>query len=377
MNRILLKIGLIFTALMGFGANINVPSLELITHSSYQDGTIVLRTEGELDMLIQGGYKFGGNIVLGFDNNNLESEILNSNHDGLYFKAANVKINNILGSPLNLSYFIGEQNPFCSGYSFAEIFNTAPIVTSYSGFLYFPSGVNYEGMYTPTGTGLQLLLSPIADIFSADIQAYQDSYINNGQGVYSADLRFLLNFNQIKLESFIGGSWPVSDYGYYRLGLMFFASVGPGEFLIQAGIPRWDPATTTLGIDLLFLLFEVKMNFAMVKIIPSVFLHPGFYQQQESGEAGVMDINLRVGVGDIEENLFEGGIEGNFSFKENITDGLEIKVSPYFSLVTPGVVWQLKINAKLFGVDSQGEQINMEVNPMGMFEAFIGAKAEF
>ena len=70
MKRIigLVIIGLIFAG-AGFAANITIPSIELTTYL-FRDTTndeFVMITDSELDILIEGGYKFGGKVSIGFD----------------------------------------------------------------------------------------------------------------------------------------------------------------------------------------------------------------------------------------------------------------------------------------------------------------------
>ena len=79
-----------------------------------------------------------------------------------------------------------------------------------------------------------------------------------------------------------------------------------------------------------------------------------------------MDFNLNLRLGDIQTSRLMGGLENNLAFKDKNFQDLEIKISPYLSIVSPGVLWQLKINWKVvpFTLDE-------------MIEGFIGITAEF
>lgn len=344
-------------------ATISIPSLELVTRGAMSDGAIVLSTNGSMDFLISGGDKFGGEVALGFSNSALEQAFAANGVDGLALKGANVAVRNLFSTPLTISYFIGEKDRFCSGEDFASIFGASPLVPQYSGLMYFDSTI-YEGIHSANGTGLQLSLLPIKNTLYTSLYFYQDDNLLPGQ--YSYDLRTLLNFPNIKLEAFMGGSL-VSTMGYYRMGVLLNAITEAGSFLMQLGVPRWDPANDTLGIELFFMLFEVDLNLGLLHVIPSVFMRPGYYEQAATGEGGIFDVNLNLRFGELHKHLVSGGFETNLSFENASISGLQIKISPYLELLSPGVVWDMKCNIKVF--------------PMGgvenMFEGILGIKAVF
>jgi hypothetical protein len=270
-------------------------------------------------------------------------------------------------------YFIGRTQELCSGDGFEKLLNKNQISISYSGFMYFPTGPVYRGIHTIAGTGMQINITPVANIFYLGLSAYQDSYLSAifGPGRFSYDLRTLLDLGVIKLETFIGASFPAENYGYYRAGFLFYAQAGPGEFITQLGIPKFDPVVDSFGMELFYLLFEVRLNFGLVSIIPTVFIHPKYYHQNITNEAGYMDLNLNLRFGNLEENIFACGVEGNFSFQRELIQSLQIKTSVYFNFATPGAIWTLKCNIKLFGDPSPW------TDPANMFEGFIGIQAEF
>ena len=364
--KLFLTILFIFlVAFPGFGANITVPSLELISRGVMDGDLFVINTQGEMDMFIQAGDKFGGKIELGFKDEHLETDMISAaGLDGLSFKGASIVVRNLFSLPVSLSYFIGESVNFCYGNNFSDVFGAAPVITSYSGFLYFPTGIAYKGIYPANGTGIQLALQPVQNIFYSSLSFYQDTAL--GSGHYSYDLQFMFNFNTINLEVFAGGSFPVSQFGYYRAGILFNAQTPGGGFLMQLGVPRWDPYTDILELGLFYVLFEVNIHLGILSIIPSVFLHPGYYAQAATGEAGIIDFNMNLKLGDIQKNLVCGGLESNVSYNST-TKGLTAKVSPYLKLYTPGVEWQFKVNTTVFPTASIDQ----------MFEGLVGIKAVF
>lgn len=366
-------------------ANIDVSSLEIICHGAYDetsDYSIVLATDGEMVMNIEGGYKFGASVIFGFKSEDLENAI-KAKTLGLLFKSGRITVREIFGTLMAFSFFIGENDILCSGEGFVDYFGTDLIETNYSGFLYFPEGQVYEGIHTISGTGCSFMFRPVADRLLFNLYAYQDDHFvddtgNFAPGRFSLDLRTILNFEPIKLDFFLGATGPCdAEAGYYRTGLLFYAKAGPVEFYTQAGIPRWDPVadkdsdTEIFGLDLFYLLFETKLNFDIVVITPSFFIHPGYYQQNPTNEEGMMDINVNIAFGNIFKHLVSGGVEGNFSFTENLVEGLNIKVFPFVSFITPGVVWQLKCGITLFSDPLPYD------NLPGMFEGMISIQAGF
>jgi hypothetical protein len=84
-----------------------------------------------------------------------------------------------------------------------------------------------------------------------------------------------------------------------------------------------------------------------------------------------MDINLNFTFGDVSKHFICGGLDANFSFTQDMIEGLVIKVFPFISFVTPGVLWKLKCGITLFDDPLPYDNTNT------MFEGFIGIKAEF
>jgi hypothetical protein len=369
---------LLIPAFLG-AANIDVSSLEIISHAAYDessDYTIVVQTDGEMEMNIEGGYKFGANVAFGFKSENLENAI-NENTLGLLFKSGRITVREIFGDLMAFSFFIGENDILCSGEGFVDYFGTDLIEVNYSGFMYFPEGQVYEGIHTTSGTGCSLQLRPISDRLLFNFYAYQDDHFvdDNGNfipGQYSVDLRTIVNLEPFKLDFFIGATGPCeAEAGYYRAGLLGYVKAGPVELFAQAGIPRWDPVDDTFSLDLLYLLFETKLNLDVVVITPSIFIHPGYYLQNPTNEEEMMDINLNIAFGNIFKHLVSGGVEGNLSFTKNLIEDYNLKIFPFVSFVTPGVVWQLKCGITLFSDSRQYDNLSE------MFEGFIGIEAGF
>ena len=218
-RRLLFISLLIFFILFGslaaaFSADLLVPRMEMITRGYSSGGSFIFDTRGLFDISISGGYKIGGNLGLSLEGDDIASL---DNPPSVLFKSASVIARDLFTLPINLSFFVGEYETFANGEIFTDEFGVPPISSKYSGYLYFPDGVQYNGIYTPSGTGFEIETSPsLSDIFKFSAYIYQDSLIDNGivpgydKGYYSADLRSVFNFSQIKLESFVGYTFPIA-----------------------------------------------------------------------------------------------------------------------------------------------------------------------
>lgn len=354
-----------------YAANLLVPSLELITYGYLEDGSFNLRTRGDIDFRIEGGYKFGGNVMLGFQSNSIENIFLPDGEEEsntLTFQSASVIVRELFSLPLNLTYFAGQMQTFCNGDIFRNHFGAEPFASKYRGYIYFPNGVVYNGIHTILGTGFLVETAGIWDWLDLSLYLYQDGYL--GQGMYSFDLRGLFNFPNFKMETFVGTTLGASSLGLYRAGaLLYFKAGTTGEFLTQVGIPRWDPAET-LDISHFYFLFEPRVNLGLLSIIMTLFWHPQYYHQTITDELGSIDINIDFRLGDPNVNTTSGGLETNliFSSAPNAlgSDQFKAGISPYISIITAGVIWDFKVRLKLF-----------PFNFGDMVETFISVKAEF
>ena len=362
-----LKILICLTLLIGSGlyaADFAVPELELITRGYIEDNAFLLATRGSMEFLIAGGYKFGGRIRLGFESNNLED--LDADRS-IQLKGARVIMQDPFGIPFSLAYFTGDSDVFGTGEVFPTYFGARTIASKFSGYLYFPDPdqVQYDGIHTVSGTGIQISSGFNTDALISSLYIYQDSYL--GTGTYSLDIYTALNTMQFKLEAFVGGSYPASTYGFYRGGLLLFYDTGQGgEFLTQIGIPRWDPVNDPFAIDLFYFLFEPRVRFGFFAIILTLFWHPQYYLQTVTEELGSADINANFQFGNPDTSQMSGGIEAKIGFSTTSSQQFQAVISPYFSTITSGIIWDFKVNAQLF-----------PFSLATLAQIFIGVRAEF
>jgi hypothetical protein len=361
---------LLLAAPMLPAANLVVPSLEIITRGFMNAGSFELASIGDLDLVIEGGYKFGGRIGLSYvDASSLEDD---DPADRLTFNGVNIIVRDVFKLPLSLSWFIGPYDVLASGSEFPVSFGTAEIASAYNGLMYFPTGVRYDGIHQVKGTGIRLSAMPVPDTLLLMLYLYQDSWFVDGLGDFepghwSSDLRVLANLAAIKLEGFLGWSWvPASAAGWFRAGVLFHASMKSIEVFAALGLPKYDPvADSPFSINLFSLLVEPRLHLGLFNVAATFFWHPEYYHQDLTGELGTFDVNLNLFFGDLAKTLTLGGLEGNLDF-DSTSGTFLFKLAPYISFTTPGAVWKIKVNTKLLPFDTSD-----------MFEGFVGVRASF
>ena len=355
---------LLSASTLAFSADINVPVLELTTRGFFDSGgTFTLGTRGQVELLIAGGFKFGGQILMDFENDDLENA---DNVENLAFKGANITMRNPLNLPIEFAYFTGESDTFGAGDIFPDYFGSKKIASDFRGYLYFPEPdrVRYDGMHVVDGTGIKLSSAFLTDWNTTSIYFYQDTYL--GSGTYSADLWTSVNTERFKLEAFAGASFPASSFGFWRAGLLLFYDTGlGGEFLTQIAVPRLDPANDEVQLDLFYLLFEPRIRFGIFSIILTLFWHPEYYLQTATGELGSADINAKFHFGE-PQGAASGGVEAKLGFSSSSDDQFKAIIAPYFSVATSGVSWDFKVNTKLFPFDLSD-----------IVEIFVSVRAEY
>jgi hypothetical protein len=267
----------------------------------------------------------------------------------------------------SLSYFIGESATFASGDVFPTVFGSAPVATRYRGDRYFDSG--YDGIHTVNGTGLSLGTNWGTEWNLTRLFLYQDGYLD--KGTYSFDAWSAFNLDTIKIETFLGASFPEADAGVYRTGLFFHYNPGSsGEFLAEIGIPRWA-APASFGIGDFYFLFEPRIHLDPLTVILTLFWQPNYYLQTARAEGESVDIHINFLLGDSPESTVSGGLETSFVVNTDYasTSGeeqFEIVTTPYISLSTPGVSWNFALDVNLIPFD-----------PETMVEGIINIKAAF
>lgn len=376
-KRMLAALALGAVACAAYATGFSVPDMELDTIGRYDSGTFGLHTRSYVDMLFDGGYKFGGRLTLNINSGDLEKALSTTADATRYVsvKQLAVTIRDFPATSLDLSYFIGDMTALCSGDDFPAAFGTESIAPTLRGFGYFPTGIGgdttrfYDGISAVSGTGFALSATPPGGWFKPAFYLYQDGDL--GTGVYSADLRGLFNLDPLQMDVFAGASIPAGTTGYYRFGFLFAYRIGTaGEFIAQIGLPRLDFSSgDPLNIDNFYFLFEPRLDLGFTELIITLFRHPAWYRGQATDESGKMDLNFNLRFGGT--NPLTWGFESMTSFAIpagtttawNFTE----RVSPYLGFRTEGVSW----NAKL-GIYPMNYSV-----PLSMFEPYLGIKAGF
>lgn len=369
----------LFHAGLAFPANIVVPKMDLITRGAMNGGAFTLQTYGDITLAVEGGYKFGGSLAFNVQNLNLEFPSLTPPTIPLGFLSASIIVRDLFSAPLSLTYFVGQNDTFCSGDGFS-LFGAQPIMTAYRGFMYFPTGPVYDGIYQIQGTGARIEFVPKIESLSFDYYVYEDTRsqfpgisppgppIITSPGTYASDFRFLFNSAGIKVEGFMGVDLTPSSLDYFfRGGILFYASDRNAEFLLQLGIPKWDPSVDNVpNANLFYLLVEPRVHLGPISMVPTFFWHPSDYMQAgpNPGEAGTFDVNLNIFYGDASKESLQAGVENNFRFPSGTQAAY--KLSPWLGISTPGVLWKVKVDAKIYPLDFAD-----------LVEVFVGAQAQF
>ncbi|MHC6203825.1 hypothetical protein ACYULU_11595 [Breznakiellaceae bacterium SP9] len=396
-----------------YAAEISVPLLEFGTRTTFEDGEAAMSSTANADIGINGGYKYGVLLGLSFnardlgkamayqnyrwdywdngssgapltdeDYNDLVDKIndRNDNQAVLSFRMAKATARDLFGSPLELAYFIGKADTFCSGSEFERRFNTERIATDYQGFSYFPNGIGgdilrqYDGIHRVRGTGFSFALNAW-DAFVPLLYLYQDfsdssqyrfdsgELVDAGDRHYSGDLRFLYSGAAIKLEVFGGmttTSGKAAGTGRSNSGrgglLAYFSTNENAGLFLQAGAPAWHTGSK-LTTDNLYFLMEPRLRFSLLSIYLTFFYHPFEYMHvRTETEKGKVDLNFKLFFGRLETAGVEGGIETTACLQMNEVRETDFYASPFVSIISTGLRWDLKLRANLTDVSSKHEE---------------------
>lgn len=379
LRRELLGLCLGLLTVAAFATNIKIPSLEIAT-SIYNNGSeLVMFTKAQMDMVVEGGYKFGGRVVFGFDGFLFYPDSAQFMPQ-LSFKAAGLTVRNLFDAPLSFSYFVGENDYVCYGDDFVRLFGTTYLQSNYQAsyeviidntvsppVTYF---YNYKGLHRINGNGIKLEYSSPDEPFGFAWYLYHDhnfaySFLTPGSpvnfnvlyfdtGYYSSDLRVFLNFQGFKFEGFVGGTINSENAELgMRCGSLFYFGVDDVNFLLVAGLPALN-SHTAFDLSLFYILFEARVSLGPVTIIPTVFFRPSWYLQKDNtdlthvttSEANRIDFNLNLSIFNPRRDLISFGLEGNLQTKDLLTSPsaqFHLFVLPYITLATPGVYWDIKV----------------------------------
>jgi len=380
-----------------FSVEFSVPRIEMASRGWSNNGDFTFSSHFSADLALSGGYKYSfllgfsldapdigkaftyrnsnikhidsGDPVYGEDYNDLADQI--NNQAVLGFRIAKATIRNILGLPLEMSYFIGAGDDFCAGDEFITRFGISPFGTDFRGFISFPNGIGgnttrrYFGIHGVRGTGFSLALTTWEHVIPM-LYLYQDfpstlDYISSGNvfggNLYSGDLRLLYIHDWLRLEVFWGFSLNTSKDLSMRGGLMFHLTGHGVEFFFQGGIPGWK-AGDKFNINNLFFLIEPRLRLGFFDMYLSFFYHPVEYihviTPEEKGRA---DINVKFLFGNIDSGL-AGGIETGGELTIDSTDGFVFYISPIGTFISSGLRWDLKIRFMPLKYDSPKEMVD-------------------
>lgn len=346
--------------------DIRAPKFEMFTRGFLVDDKPQLSTALDLELAIEGGYKFGVDVGFQIENQNVEDPLPIEDHV-LRFKYARAISRDLSSRPINLIYFTGSIDRFASGRELQRRFGTRPFDSRFYGIPYFPPTSRYDGIYGVAGTGLQLQLPVTSQIWNLDFYLYQDARL--APGTFSGDMRAMLNLPNAKLEAFVGATFPEADAGVYRAGTLFFFDTGTGgEFLAEIGIPYWAPwdSSADLDLDSLYILIEPRLRLESFGLFLTMFWQPRYYDQQLTSTEGNTDLHAKLLFGNPLTAGFYGGIDGGMHLTPGAADEIQFSLTPFLRLTATGVVWDFALRTRLYPFDYPES-----------FEALIGIRTEF
>ncbi len=327
-----------YSVTITYATDLDVRPFQFVTRGFADSGTFQLETTGDIGLQLQSGFLTGSEVLLGIRSTSFETD---PDITPVLRRAA-VTIEELFGSGFSFTYFIGESDRLASGLRFPEAFGSGPVATDFRGYLFFPDGPEYEGLYGVSGTGIRVASGEQWRRTELSVYAYQDDRF--APGVFSNDVAVLLNFDGVQLEAFAGATYPAGSLGRYRGGMLANFSTPQGDALLaQIGVPGYEPGSSAdFGLDDLFFLFEPRVHLGNAGLALTFFWHPGLYDQIENPERGTIDTNLNIRIGDPVRDGLSGGVESRVSIRPQSTDQFEITTGPYLRLNSGTVSWDFR-----------------------------------
>ncbi len=147
---------------------------------------------------------------------------------------------------------------------------------------------------------------------------------------------------------------------------MYYDTGSGGQFFTEIGIPRWDPVNQALNLDLFYLLFEPRLDFGSFAIIPTLFWHPAYYEDQPTNQVSTSNVNVLFRFGNPNVDPTTGGFETELDYSTVGSSQISTYVSPYLRVVASGIIWRMKVNLKVFPFSTSD-----------LVEAFFGVQTQF
>jgi hypothetical protein len=301
-----------------FGANVFVPAMDLTTFFS-QDGD--LRTRGQFDIELNGGYKYQAKVAFQYLNPTLESD----SSPTLVFDGAQATIRQLF-KILDLTYWTGYYDVIGGG-------------DYYVGYLYHrEEGFEYLGYLPLKGTGVVLGTRTRDERYGGKVYTYQ----RDGVGyVNSFDLEFNLDTDPFLFNAYAGESdleWRAGvQLKYLGDKVSFYLTVG--HLTLSSG--------NALDFDEYYFLMEERFSAGNWNFIPSIFARPKYHYNYDTrnyeptNETNDVDFNFNINYEPQTKNYAVGT---ELSLQTNKTENFGIYVSPYVDFYTLGMTWSFKID---------------------------------
>jgi hypothetical protein len=305
-----------------FGANVLVPQMDLTSFINLK-GEIA--TRGEFDLTFDGGYKYQGK--LGFEY--LNADLENNTAPSLIFDGAQASVNDLF-KVLDLTYWTG-------------YYGVIGEADHYKGHLYHrEGGFDYDGYLPLLGTGI-IMGTDYWERYGGKIYLYQ-RYGSNS--INSLDLAFDLSFEPYFFSLLTGLTGED-----FRLGLRARYLGDVTDFYITIGNPTIDGGRM-FDYDNFYFLLEEWFRIKNWNLILSIFSRPKEHYNYllrdyaDTDEVNDIDFNFNLNY-EPESSYFSAG--GELNIQTNKTEEFGIFLSPYFSFITLGINWKVKVDFNILG----------------------------
>ncbi|OHD14057.1 MAG: hypothetical protein A2086_12015 [Spirochaetes bacterium GWD1_27_9] len=340
----------------GFAASINVDELSIIADSYFitdKNTKFQMNTYFKFVTSFDGGYKFAAKVA--FETNtkllqqNFVTNQFNIGNIYLFFNKAEVTIKNLANSHLSFSFWTGTYKYLGDG-------------NKYRGFLYYPDtpNVDYQGFYRLRGTGLTTQIKFWEDRFRAEFHIYNNSnFISldpTAYNFFSIDSEVGLYFKNVNFEIFGGYTKdlviPIEDStndminGRGKVGTSFWVGNEYIDFFTCFGISNLDVNSTNINFNSFYLLGELHFKLFVTDNTISFMTRPTLYNELNKikrGDSYDFDLNYKLNI-TVKDFPLSGGLLFNLKYSLASSTNWSLALSPFLSITTFGVVWNLNIH---------------------------------
>jgi hypothetical protein len=309
-------------------ADVFITEMDLLSGIS-QQGEV--STWGDFTILLDGGYKYHGELMFRYLDTDLESP-----GSSLGFYGANATVKDMIGT-MDFTYFTG-------------YLTTLGLAEHYAGPLYHRiGGFEYRGLLPIHGTGMRAQWE-MGERFEVGTLVYQRA---GGATLNSADLIVSSVGDRARFDLFSGFT-----EGLWRVGTHLEYTSDMAKFYVTAGLPEIGGGNPVTLDSLYFLLEQWYTVGAWNQILslftrPPVHYNPAVSEYQATGATGDVDIHFDMFL-EPADKLYAAGTA--LTLKLDSSQDTGIVLTPHAEIYTGGILWILRVNFDLG--DSGSDLVN-------------------